>query len=266
MKNAIVIPCYNEANRLKFDEFQKFVENHTNYHLCFVNDGSSDETIVQLREFASQNTTQVTVVDLTVNQGKAEAVRQGILTMTQREGLETIGFIDADLATGFEDYLRLVAGKANEDKRVVIGSRKKGDCNGVERSAFRSFASYAVGRIIKSLIELPICDTQCGAKVFDVSTAAYLFDRPFVSKWLFDVELFLRLKSRYGHQAAELISEVGLNNWTEVEGSKISMSASLKFPVRLLEIALEYRLKPRIQDVKEFIALNLALSKSKSTI
>ncbi len=266
MKNVIVIPCYNEANRLKFDEFQQFVDQQADYHLCFVNDGSSDETVAQLSEFANQNTAQVTVVDLTVNQGKAEAVRQGVLMMSHQEDVETIGFIDADLATGFEDYMRLVAVHRIEDKRVVIGSRKKGDGSGVERSAFRSLASFAVGRIIKSLIELPICDTQCGAKVFDVAAANYLFDTPFVSKWLFDVELFLRLKSRYGKQTVDVLSEVGLSNWTEIEGSKISMSASLKFPIRLLEIALEYRVKPSLQEVKEAMALSLALSKSKSTI
>ena len=42
---GVVIPCYNEAERLLSDEFTNFVDSNSGYHLCFVNDGSKDNTL-----------------------------------------------------------------------------------------------------------------------------------------------------------------------------------------------------------------------------
>lgn len=42
---GVVIPCYDEEDRLSSKEFTDFVEKHSGYHLCFVNDGSKDNTL-----------------------------------------------------------------------------------------------------------------------------------------------------------------------------------------------------------------------------
>ena len=47
---GVVIPCYNEEDRLSSKEFTDFVEKHSGYHLCFVNDGSKDNTLHILKE------------------------------------------------------------------------------------------------------------------------------------------------------------------------------------------------------------------------
>ena len=49
MKTGIIIPCYNEENRLNSEAFLTFIKAHTNYVLCFVNDGSKDNTLGLLR-------------------------------------------------------------------------------------------------------------------------------------------------------------------------------------------------------------------------
>ena len=42
---GIVIPCYNEEERLSSAVFQEFATQNLGYHLCFVNDGSTDNTM-----------------------------------------------------------------------------------------------------------------------------------------------------------------------------------------------------------------------------
>ncbi len=44
-KTGIVIPCYNEENRLPQDAFIVFLKENPNYFICFVNDGSKDKTL-----------------------------------------------------------------------------------------------------------------------------------------------------------------------------------------------------------------------------
>ena len=255
MKNGIVIPCFNEANRLNFDAFQKFIDTHKNYILCFVNDGSQDETLNQLLAFKQQSTERILIYNLKENQGKAEAVRTGINHLLENTNVNTVGFLDADLATGFNDYARLISIMNHMDKVMTFGSRKTKDQKDIKRSFFRELASILVGLLIKVIVQIPIRDTQCGAKVFKRKTALNIFSNSFKSRWLFDVEIFIRVRKLFGKQVMNKIEEVGLLSWEEIEGSKITLKDSLKFPLQLLEIGFDYNIKPQI------IILNQKISK-----
>ena len=158
MKNGIVIPCYNEANRLQFDQFRSFLEENKSYSLCFVNDGSKDETLSQLEDF-SKNTARVMVVNLTENMGKAEAVRQGVQQLLMKNEFSTVGYLDADLATGFDDYMRLTDLLRVTRKSMVFGSRKMEESGNIDRSFLRDSASKLIGKFIHLIIGMPIKDT-----------------------------------------------------------------------------------------------------------
>ena len=45
---------------------------------------------------------------------------------------------------------------------------------------------------------MPFKDTKCGAKVMDSEIASKMFNKKFITKWLFDVELFMRMKRYFG--------------------------------------------------------------------
>jgi len=250
MKNGIIIPCYNEAKRLNFEAFKVFISSHVNYILCFVNDGSKDHTLSELLKFQKEMGDRVVVIDLPQNLGKAEAVRSGINYIIKNPKIDTVGFMDADLATGFQDYTRLVSKMNIGRKKMVFGSRKKNEELLMQRTRFRKLASWAVGLFIKLIVGLPIKDTQCGAKVFKRTTASLVFNKEFNSRWLFDVEIFIRLKKVYKEKVLDRIEEVALLKWNEVEGSKITLKDSIKFPVQLLEIAYNYRVKPKVIEMQ----------------
>jgi hypothetical protein len=51
-------------------------------------------------------------------------------------------------------------------------------------------------------------DTQCGAKIMHKEIVEKRFRKKFLTKWLFDVEIFMRMKKIYGKQGAiDLICE-----------------------------------------------------------
>ena len=64
MKTGIIIPCYNEEKRVNVLAFLNFINQENEYHLCFVNDGSKDNTIKVLRDIQSQNPTKISVIDI----------------------------------------------------------------------------------------------------------------------------------------------------------------------------------------------------------
>ena len=74
---GIVVPCYNEEERLQLSEFYRFFKTDNTTYFFFVNDGSIDAEKI-LADFVDNNVERCQVINLFYNQGKAEAVRHGI--------------------------------------------------------------------------------------------------------------------------------------------------------------------------------------------
>ena len=263
MRNGIIIPCYNEASRLQFQKFESFIKTNTNYTICFVNDGSKDKTLNELLRFRRGKEDQVLVYDLPQNSGKAEAVRSGCQYLLQNTNVQTIGFLDADLSTDFNDYKMLVnhmdEGKGLE---MVFGSRNMNDgiSGEIKRNPLRKMLSNFIGMLIKMIVGLPINDTQCGAKIFKRDMAGHCFSSPFISRWLFDIELFIRMKKRYGvSKIVSILKEVPLKRWVHVEGSKLGLKDSLNIPFQLSRIAIQYRVKPAMSHAYSGFKMSLGI-------
>ena len=131
MKTGIIIPCYNEAKRIDQQAFIDFATTHQNYHLCFVNDGSTDNTNDVLEKMQWKSPYNISIVDVKKNAGKAAAVRSGSQYMYGIPEITSIGFIDADLSTDFRDFKDLVKTLHRDEKLMVFGSRNTGKTSGI---------------------------------------------------------------------------------------------------------------------------------------
>lgn len=253
MKHGIIIPCYNESSRLELDSFIDFANQNKDYTLCLVNDGSGDmtrSTLARVKNVAHEN---VLVYHMEDNQGKANAVRLGALFMYRETNVETIGFLDADLSTTFQDYDQLVSEmeKSRYNLKVIFGSRNMEGTEGIERNPLRKLVSMIICSLIHFITKLDIDDTQCGAKVFHRSLIPLIYTQPFFSRWLFDVEILLRLKTSVGKPSfLNMFMEKPLDKWVHMDGSKISLKDSIMIPLNLLNIWKEYNLKQWMMRAK----------------
>ena len=68
----MVIPCYNEANRLRKELFTDFIRHNKEISMLFVNDGSKDHTLEVLRHICSENPGRLYLLDLPENLGKGK--------------------------------------------------------------------------------------------------------------------------------------------------------------------------------------------------
>jgi len=219
---AIVVPCYNEAQRLPVQQYSDFLK-RAEVDLVFVNDGSTDHTVEVLETLRAARPERVSVLDEKVNRGKAEAVRRGICFALDR-GAGFVGFWDADLATPLSDIPEFLAVLAREPGLdMVFGSRVKLLGRQVERKAVRHYLGRVFATFVSTMLRLPIYDTQCGAKIFRVTPLApALFGKPFLSRWIFDVEIIARYLQQVGTAAAaKRIYEFPLLRWVDVAGSKL---------------------------------------------
>jgi len=235
----LVVPCFNEAARLDVEAFLRFTEEHPELRLLFVDDGSTDGTGDVLEALRARRPDAVAILHLPTNRGKAEAVRQGMLT-----GLDTparfVGYWDADLATPL-DALPDFCGVLQERPwiELAVGSRVQLLGREIVRHRMRHYAGRVFATVVSLLLDLRIYDTQCGAKLFRSSDATRrVFAEPFRTRWIFDVEIFARLvrafRTQGGPPVERIVYELPLTHWCDVHGSKLR---GRDFFVALLDLA-----------------------------
>jgi dolichyl-phosphate beta-glucosyltransferase len=226
LTTTLVVPCYGEADRLDVGAFTSFIASRPNARLVLVNDGSRDRTLDVLREIQSKAGERVEVLHLAENGGKAEAVRRGMLFALSTD-TDLLGYWDADLATPLEacwDFVDLLNDRPALD--MVMGSRVLLLGRAIDRKPVRHYAGRIFATAASMTLRLPVYDTQCGAKMLRASPRLKaVFEQPFLSSWVFDVELIARLGSSSGsYDPAPLygrIYELPLLEWRDVEGSKV---------------------------------------------
>jgi hypothetical protein len=85
-------------------------------------------------------------------------------------------------------------------------------------------------------------DTQCCAKIMTKDVVEDTFQTRFLTESLFDVEIFMRMKKKYGlEKAKSLLCEKPLNRWRHLDGSRVSFKDSFKILGQIGQIALHYK-------------------------
>jgi len=219
---AVTIPCYNEADRLKCDAFVDFVREHRQVMFIFVDDGSTDNTAELLKSMSKIESTNIRFMTLKTNCGKAEAVRQGTLSAIA-SGAKYVGYWDADLATPLNPILEFVAELKKKSQLIlVMGARVQLLGRTILRNRYRHYLGRVFATVASVVLRMPVYDTQCGAKMFVASeSVAVAFRDPFISRWVFDVEILARLVCGGNVNPQVAICEYPLLEWHDVKGSKI---------------------------------------------
>jgi hypothetical protein len=95
----------------------------------------------------------------------------------------------------------------------------------VRRKASRHYLGRLFATVVSTMLRLPVYDTQCGAKLFRATPElAGILAEPFLSRWVFDVEIIARQMRASGLDAGQVeqqIVECPLRRWDDVAGSKV---------------------------------------------
>lgn len=218
-KTLLIVPCYNEARRL---DLQAFANASPDISYLFADDGSTDETVKILTDFAASSP-RYQVYQAPQNLGKANVIQSAYQEISSRQNMQDydwIGFWDADLATPLEAVEQMLK-FAQEfypmtEVAAIWGSRISRMGSDIRRQAHRHYLGRMFITVVSMLLGVSAYDTQCGAKLFRPQAAAVAFSQPFLSRWIFDIEIFLRIKGMK-------IVEFPLMKWIDVPGSKLKI-------------------------------------------
>ena len=201
------------------------------------------------------------VLHLERNRGKAEAVRRG-MHEAFRLNATYAGYWDADLATPLPAILTFVEVlDTHPALEVVIGARVKLLGRHIIRRALRHYSGRVFATAVSMSLGIGVYDTQCGAKMFRVSPAMErIFEHPFVSRWIFDVEILARFL--HDHRdldtlaVNEVIHEIPLMWWEDVAGSKLKPLDFLRAIYELVIIHHKWlgnRVAPRRREIEQSV-------------
>jgi glycosyltransferase involved in cell wall biosynthesis len=245
---TVVVPCYNEADRLDPAPLLAFVDGHPDATFLMVDDGSRDTTGAVLERLAGQRPGRIRALALTPNGGKAEAVRHGMRDALAA-GAEIVGYLDADLSTPPAEIDDLLAALARPGVEVAIGARVGMLGYDIDRSAVRHYLGRVFATAASLILRARVYDTQCGAKLFRAGPAlSEALAAPFLSRWAFDVELLGRLL--IGTRAVtplplSAIVEVPLAVWHDIKGSKLGLGGMARTLRDLAVVATDMNARRR---------------------
>jgi glycosyltransferase involved in cell wall biosynthesis len=232
---TVVVPCYNEAQRLDGPPLLAFLDQHPEARLILVDDGSTDATLARIEALAAERPGRIETLALQPNRGKAEAVRAGMSRALEAarlagdapgQGSSIVGFLDADLSTPPDELPQLLAALDRPGVEVAIGARVALLGKDIERSAVRHYLGRVFASAASLILHARVYDTQCGAKLFrDTPSLRGALAQPFLSRWAFDVELLGRLfagSDEVRPVPLSAVVEVPLTTWRDVKGSKLT--------------------------------------------
>lgn len=148
MKVSFIVPCYNEAgNIIAFsNKIKEVFEKKYNYEIIFINDGSKDNTLSELKKLLNNSKQSITIIDFSRNFGKEAGIYAGLKAAKG----EYVNIIDADLQQNPKYSLRMVEFLENNPEYDIVTAYQE------ERieNKFISFIKKCFYKLINKMSEI----------------------------------------------------------------------------------------------------------------
>ncbi len=157
MKLSLVVPCYNEAESVPLFQdaaLSAFANCGYDYEIVFVDDGSSDATMHQLRKIYNQQKCPVKVISFSRNFGKEAGIYAGI----QHADGEYIALIDADLQQRPEIVRDMVAILDKKPELDMVTAYQDRRSEGRVLSFFKKSFYKLINKISKTQLKADASD------------------------------------------------------------------------------------------------------------
>jgi len=230
---SVVIPCFNEERtvRKNISLVSEYLENKFDlFEIIAVNDGSTDNTLSELRKARSEDNLPLRIINGKTNKGKGAAVVSGVLKSKNK----IVMFMDADLAIPINELEKFLV-EIEKGSDMVIASRFISKIKILKPVLWYRSIMEKIFRILRMIIinNYDIQDTQCGFKVFTREAALRIFPLLTIKRFSFDAEVTF-LAKKMGFKIKEL--PITLQNPRESHIRIVRDSANMFFD--LLRIRL----------------------------
>jgi len=246
MKLSIVIPAYNEENRIErtlraYHQF--FTDKQMPFELLVVLNGCKDNTIGVVERVRTDLGNNIIIMDLP-QAGKGLAIKAGFADALTRQN-DLIGFVDADMATKPDAYYDLITNLGDYDG--IIASRyMPGAQISPPRPAYKRYGSKIIYEpLVWLLFGLTYYDLQCGAKLFKRHVIEKVTPQLTVTQWAFDAEL-LYLCKKAGFTIKEFPTV-----WEDQADSKLTLKGGIRMLGAMIRVWWQHHFFSASKRTKE---------------
>ena len=161
MKLSVVVPVHNESGNIEplVKELSETFDGVYDYELIYVDDASTDDTVLQLKGLLTTNP-RLRIIEHHVCCGQSTAISTGI----KAASYPLVATLDGDMQNDPRDIPLLVDMYMRNQEMgevMVIGFRSKR-----QDTAWRRVTSWIANLVRRALLKDNTMDTGCGLKVF----------------------------------------------------------------------------------------------------
>lgn len=241
MKLSLIVPCYNEQDNVKtFTKTVNDILKNFSYEIIFINDGSKDNTLIELKKLAQNKKINIKIIDFSRNFGKEAGIYAG-LKMAKGE---YINIIDADLQQNPKYVLEMMNILEENPEYDMVAAYQKVR----KENAILSFFKKTFYKLINNMSETEFVNGASDFRLFKRKVGEailefkeyYRFSKGIFS-WVgfntyympYEVETRLNGKSKWSFWK---LFKYGINGIVSFSTSPLRVSTILGFLVSLFSI------------------------------
>lgn len=191
MQLSLVIPAYNEGNRIRkaiISYNNELMKHYHRYEIIVVLNGCIDDTPQVIEELEAE-IPELRCLTYAERLGKGGAIAEGLKECRGH----VAGFTDADDAFNAKEMVAMI--KELDDCSGVIASKWKGQkFMDVDEPFIRKILSRVWNILVRVMLGIDFTDTQAGSKFFKKSVLDFIGYDYLVTGFAFDVELLKKLR------------------------------------------------------------------------
>lgn len=233
---ALIVPCYNEADVLGmfYDEITKVIDSIREEYfteLVFVDDGSRDDTLKMLKEFAARNHA-VKFISFSRNFGKEAAMLAG---MEYAVKADYIGILDADLQHSPDLIPEMLDYVDKQGYDVAAANREDRD----GEAKFKSLLSASFYKVINKVSETKITESAQDFRIMKKDVVKAIISMPENIRFSKGIFSWVGFNVKWiGHTNRERAA--GETKWSIVKLAKYAIDGILGFTTTPLRISFVF--------------------------
>ena len=231
MKLSLVVPCYNEAESVfAFHQavLSDFKDSEFDYEVVYVDDGSKDATLHNLKKIYNEGSCRVKIVSFSRNFGKEAALYAGL---QQTEG-DYISFIDADLQQRPETVLNMVRILEAQPQTDVVAAYQDRRSEG----KVLSFLKKTFYKLINRLSDIDLKSDASDFRTFRRSVAESILSMGEYHRFSKGIFAWIGYETHYiPYVAAERVA--GMSKWNFIKLLNYAVEGIIGYSTKPLRIA-----------------------------
>lgn len=231
MKLSLIVPCYNEAGNVKrfYEEVKNaFCNKIEAYEVIFVNDGSGDSTLKEIKKLYQQDR-HIKIISFSRNFGKEAAMYAGL----QNASGEYTGIIDADLQQSPEIVVEMVKYLDENPETDSVAAVQKHREEGKVRIFFKNIFYTLINKVAE-------VDLKAGAsdfRVFRKNVAEAIINMPEYYRFSKGIFSWIGFETHYIGYIAKPRTE-GESKWSIKSLMRYALEGMIAFSTAPLKLAV----------------------------